>query len=119
MVVLEVPVLVVRVVDQAVRVVLEQAATVVALADLAVAVQEVVLVVLVDLAVVVLAVAVLVVAEMDNAVHLRRSHVLVVAKTSMKCCRRRLRRIPRAMHQCPRALSLLSVDPLRKSLHQS
>jgi hypothetical protein len=68
---------------------------------------------------VVLVAAVLAVAVTVNAVHQRRSHVLVVVKTSMKCCHRQPRRIRKAMPQFPRALSLSNVVLRRKSLHQS
>jgi hypothetical protein len=70
------------------------------------------------LVVVVLA-AVLAVAVTVNAVHQRRSHVLVVVKTSMKCCHRQPRRIRKVMLQFLKALSLSNVVLRRKSLHQS
>ena len=69
--------------------------------------------------VVVVPVADLVVAVTVNAVRQRRSHVLVVVKTSMKCCHRQPRRIRRATHQFLKVLSLSNVVPRRKSLHQS
>ena len=100
-VVLVVPVLVVLVAVSVVRVL------VVLVADL------------VDLVAVVLVAAVLVVAVTDNAVHQRRSHVLVVVKTSMKCCHRQPRRIRKAMLQFLRVLSLSNVVRRRKSLLQS
>jgi ribosomal protein S3AE len=53
--------------------------------------------------VVVLVAVVLAVAVTDNAVHQRRSRVLVVVKTSMKCCHRQPRRIRKAMLQFLRA----------------
>ena len=114
-----VPVAVAQVADQVVLVVLEQVVPVAALVDQAVVAQVVVPADLVVLAVVVLEVVVLAVVVMDNAVHQRRSHVPVVAKTSMKCCHRQPRRIRKAMLLYLRALSLSSVVPLRKSLHQS
>ena len=113
--VLVVRVLVVRVADQVVLVVR------VLVVPVAVSVVLVVLVVVaqvVDLVVVVPA-AVLAVAVTDNAVRRRRSHVLVVVKTSMKCCHRQPRRIRKVMLQFQRALSLSNVVLRRKSLHQS
>ena len=80
---------------------------------------DLVLVVLVVRVLVVLVAVVLVVAAMVNAVRQRRSHVLVVVKTSMKCCHRQPRRIRRAMHQFLKVLSLSNVVPRRKSLHRS
>jgi hypothetical protein len=77
------------------------------------------LVVLVVPVAVVLVAAVLVVAVMVNVVRQRRSHVLVVVKTSMKCCHRQPRRIRRATHQFLKVLSLSNVVPRRKSLHRS
>jgi hypothetical protein len=79
---------------------------------------RVVLVAVVLVAVVLVAV-VLVVAVTVNAVRQRRSHVLVVVKTSTKCCHRQPRRIRRATHQFLKVLSLSNVVPRRKSLHQS
>jgi hypothetical protein len=82
----------------------------------------VVSVVLVDRVVpvaVVLAAAVLVVAVTVNVVRQRRSHVLVVVKTSMKCCHRQPRRIRKATHQFLKVLSLSNVVRRRKSLHRS
>jgi hypothetical protein len=120
-VVLVVQVLVAQVADQVVLVVLVQVvqeAASVAQVVLVVVVLVAVLVVLVVLVVVVLA-AVLAVAVTDNAVHQRRSHVLVVVKTSMKCCHRQPRRIRKAMLQFLRALSLSNVVRRRKSLLQS
>jgi len=76
-------------------------------------------VVLVVRVLVVLVAVVLVVAVTVNAVRRRRSHVLVVVKTSMKCCHRQPRRIRRATHQFLKVLSLSNVVPRRKSLHQS
>ena len=72
----------------------------------------------VPVAVVLVAVA-LVVAVTVNAVRQRRSRVLVVVKTSMKCCHRQPRRIRRATHQFLKVLSSSNVVPRRKSLHQS
>jgi hypothetical protein len=115
LVVLVVRVLVAQVADQVVLVV---RVLVVLVAVSVVRVLVVLVAVLVDLAVVVLA-AVLAVVVTDNVVHQRRSHVLVVVKTSMKCCHRQPRRIRKAMLQFLRALSLLSVVLRRKSLHQS
>ena len=77
------------------------------------------LVVLVVLVAVVLVAAVLVVAVTVNAVRQRRSHVLVVVKTSMKCCHRQPRRIRKATHQFLKVLSLSNVVHRHKSLHQS
>jgi hypothetical protein len=68
---------------------------------------------------VVLAAAVLVVAVTVNVVRQRRSHVLVVVKTSMKCCHRQPRRIRKATHQFLKVLSLSNVVLRRKSLHRS
>jgi hypothetical protein len=107
--------LVAQVADQVVLVVLVLVVLVVVSVDLVLAV---LVVVLVDRVLVVL-VAVLVVAVTVNAVRQRRSHVLVVVKTSMKCCHRQLRRIRRATHQFLKVLSLSNVVPRRKSLHQS
>jgi hypothetical protein len=117
-VVLVVQVLVVQVADQVVLVVLVQVVQVAASVSQVVLVVVVLVAVLVVLVVVVLA-AVLAVAETDNAVHQRRSHVLVVVKTSMKCCHRQPRRIRKAMLQFLRALSLSNVVRRRKSLLQS
>jgi hypothetical protein len=72
----------------------------------------------VPVAVVLVAVA-LVVAVTVNAVRQRRSHVLVVVKTSMKCCHRQPRRIRKATHQFLKVLSLSNVVLRRKSLHRS
>jgi hypothetical protein len=120
-VVLAVQVLVVQAADQVGPVVLVLvvlvAALVVQVVPVAVVLVEV-LVVLVVLVVVVLAV-VLAVAVTVNAVHQRRSHVLVVVKTSMKCYHRQPRRIRKAMLQFLRVLSLSNVVLRRKSLHQS
>jgi Flp pilus assembly protein TadB len=79
----------------------------------------VVLVVLVVLVAVVLVAAVLVVAVTVNAVRQRRSHVLVVVKTSMKCCHRQPRRTRRATHQFLKVFSSSNVVLRRKSLHQN
>ena len=118
-VVLVVLVLVVRVADQVVLVVLAPVVQVAVSVVRVQVVQVVDLVDLVDLVVVVLAAAVLVVAVTDNAVRQRRSHVLVVVKTSMKCCHRQPRRIRKAMPLSQRVLSLSNVVLRRKSLHQS
>ena len=119
-VVLVVPVLVAQVADQVVLVVLvlvaQVAVSVVLVVPVAVVLVAAVLVVLVA---VVLVAAVLVVAVTVNAVRQRRSHVLVVVKTSTKCCHRQPRRIRRATHQFLKVLSLSSVVHPRKSLHQS
>ena len=115
-VVLAVQVLVAQVADQVVLVVL------VLVALVAVSVVRVLVVLVADLVVlvaVVLVAAVLAVAVTVNAVHQRRSHVLVVVKTSMKCCHRQPRRIRRATHQFLKVLSLSSVVHRRKSLHRS
>jgi hypothetical protein len=108
-------VLVAQVADQVVLVVLVLVARVAVSVVLVLVVLVAVLVVLV---VVVLA-AVLAVAVTVNAVHQRRSHVLVVVKTSMKCCHRQPRRIRKVMLQFLKALSLSNVVLRRKSLHQS
>jgi hypothetical protein len=111
-----VQVLVVQVADQVVLVVRVPVVLV------AVSVVLVLVVLVVDLVVrvlVVLAAVVLVVAAMVNVVRQRRSHVLVVVKTSMKCCHRQPRRIRRATHQFLKVLSLSNVVPRRKSLHRS
>jgi hypothetical protein len=115
LVVLVVRVLVAQVADQVVLVVRVLVVLVV------VSVVRVLVVLVVVLVVLVLAVlvVVLVVAVTVNAVRQRRSHVLVVVKTSMKCCHRQLRRIRRATHQFLKVLSLSNVVPRRKSLHQS
>ena len=115
-VVLAVQVLVALVADQVVLVVL---VPVVLVAVSVVRVLVVLVADLVDLVAVVLVAAVLVVAVTDNAVHQRRSHVLVVVKTSMKCCHRQPRRIRKAMLQFLRVLSLSNVVRRRKSLLQS
>jgi hypothetical protein len=117
-VVLVVLVLVVLVVDQVVLVVLVLVVLVVASVVQVVLVVVVLVADLVVLVVVVLA-AVLAVAVTVNAVHQRRSHVLVVVKTSMKCCHRQPHRIRKAMLQFLRVLSLSNVVLRRKSLHQS
>jgi hypothetical protein len=110
-----VQVLVVQVADQVVQVVL------VLVARVAVSVVLVRVVLVADLVVLVVVVpaAVLAVAVTVNAVHQRRSHVLVVVKTSMKCCHRQPRRIRKVMLQFLKALSLSNVVLRRKSLHQS
>jgi hypothetical protein len=120
-VVLVVPVLVVRVADQVVLVVLALVVPVAALVVLVGLVVVVPVVVLVGLVVVVPVadLADLAVAVTVNAVHQRRSPVLVVVKTSMKCCHRQPRRIRKATLQFLRALSLSNVAHRRKSLHQS
>jgi hypothetical protein len=113
-----VQVLVVQVADQVVLVVLVlvvQVAVSVVLVVQVVVAQAADLVVLVG----VVPVVVLAVAVMVNAVHQRRSLVLVVVKTSMKCCHRQPRRIRKVMLQFQRALSLLNVVLRRKSLLQS
>ena len=116
LVVLAVRVLVALVADQVVLVVLALVAQVVASVAQVVVVRVAVQVVLV----VVVRVAVLAaVAVTVNVVHQRRSHVLVVVKTSTKCCHRQPRRIRKAMPQFLRALSLSNVVLRRKSLHQS
>jgi hypothetical protein len=117
-VVLAVQVLVVQAADQVVLVVLVLVVLVAALVVQVVSVAVVLVEVLVVLVVVVLAV-VLAVAVTVNAVHQRRSHVLVVVKTSMKCCHRQPRRIRKATLQFLRVLSLSNVVLRRKSLHQS
>ena len=114
-VVLVVQVLVAQVADQVVLVVLVPVVLVAASVVLALVVLVADLVVLVVVALV----AVLAVAVTVNVVHQRRSHVLVVVKTSMKCCHRQPRRIRKAMLQFLRALSLSNVVLRRKSLHQS
>ena len=113
-----VPVAVAQVADQ---VVLVDLALVVRVAASVAQVVPVVVVRVADLVVlvVVVLVAVLAVAVTVNVVHQRRSHVLVVVKTSMKCCHRQPRRIRKAMPQFQRALSLSNVVLRRKSLHQS
>jgi hypothetical protein len=105
-------------VGQVVLVVLVQVAQVAASVDQVVLAAVVLVADLVVLVVVVLA-AVLAVAVTANAVHPRKSHVLVVVKTSMKCCHRQPRRIRKVMLQFQRALSLSNVVLRRKSLHQS
>jgi hypothetical protein len=117
-VVLAVLVLVVQAADQVVLVVLVLVVQVAASVVQVVPVAVVLVADLVVLVVVVLA-AVLAVAVTVNAVHQRRSHVLVVVKTSMKCCHRQPRRIRKAMLQFLRVLSLSNVVLRRKSLHQS
>jgi len=117
-VVLAVLVLVAQVADQVVLVVLARVVLV------AVSVDQVRVVLVADLValvvpvvpVVVVLVAVLVVAVTVNAVRQRRSHALVVVKTSMKCCHRQPRRIRRATHQFLKVLSLSNADHRRKSL---
>jgi ABC-type iron transport system FetAB permease component len=115
-VVLAVRALVAQVADQVVLVVRVLVVLVVVSVVLVVVVLVADLVVLVA---VVLVAVVLAVAVTDNAVHQRRSRVLVVVKTSMKCCHRQPRRIRRATHQFLKVLSLSNVVPRRKSLHQS
>ena len=115
---LVVQVLVVQVADRVVLVVLVLVVLVVASVVQVVPVAVVRVADLVVLVVVAL-VAVLAVAVTVNVVHQRRSHVLVVVKTSMKCCHRQPRRIRKAMPQFLRALSLSNVVLRRKSLHQS
>ena len=78
--------------------------------------QEHVRVVLVLVVLVVQAVVVRVVQVAVNAVLLERNHVLVVVKTSTKCCRKLQPVIQQAMHQFQRASSSLSAAHLRKSL---
>jgi hypothetical protein len=71
---------------------------------------------------VVLAVLVAVVPEVqvaDNAVLLKRNHVLVVVKTSTKCCRKLQRVTRQVMQQFLRASSLLSAARPHKSSLQS
>ncbi len=51
-----------------------------------------------------------------NVALLKRNHVHVVVKTSMKCCRKPLRVTQQAMHRCQKASSLSSADHRRKSL---
>jgi len=109
-------VLVVQVADQVVLVVLVLVVLVVVSVVLVAVVR---VAALVDRVLVVLAAAVLAVAVTVNVVRQRRSHVLVVVKTSMKCCHRQPRRIRRATHQFLKVLSLSNVVPRRKSLHQS
>jgi hypothetical protein len=116
LVVLAVQALVAQVADQVVLVVLVLVVLVAALVVLVLVVPVAVLVVRV---LVVLVAVVLVVAVTVNAVRQRRSHVLVVVKTSMKCCHRQPRRTRRATHQFLKVLSLSNVVPRRKSLHQS
>jgi hypothetical protein len=82
-------------------------------------VQEHVRVVQVQVARVVQVAVVRVVQVADNAVLLKRNHVLVVVKTSTKCCRKLQRVTQQAMQQFLRASSLLSVARLHKSLLQS
>jgi hypothetical protein len=113
-----VPVLVAQVVGQVVLVALVLVAQVAASVDQVVLAAVVLVADLVVLVVVVLA-AVLAVAVTANAVHQRKSHVLVVVKTSMKCCHRQPRRIRKVMLQFLKALSLSNVVLRRKSLHQS
>jgi hypothetical protein len=116
-VVLVVQVLVAQVADQVVLVLVVLVVLVAVLVDLVLVV--LVAVVLVVRVLVVLVAVVLVVAVTVNAVRQRRSHVLVVVKTSMKCCHRQPRRTRRATHQFLKVLSLSNVVPRRKSLHQS
>jgi hypothetical protein len=108
-------------VAQVVRVVLVVLVLVVLVA---VSVVLVLVVLAADLVVLVVPVAVvlvadLVVAAMVNVVRQRRSLVLVVVKTSMKCCHRQLRRTHRATHRFLKVLSLSNVVLRRKSLHRS
>jgi hypothetical protein len=91
---------------------------VVLVAVLVVQVLVVLAVALVVLVAVVLAVALVVVA-MDNVVRQRKSLVLVVVKTSTKCCHRQPRRIRKAMRLYLRASSSLNVVHRHKSLHQN
>jgi hypothetical protein len=120
LVVLAVQVPVAQVADQVVLVVRVLVVLVAALVvRVLVVLVAVVLVVRVVLVAVVLVAVVLVVAVTVNAVRQRRSHVLVVVKTSTKCCHRQPRRIRRATHQFLKVLSLSNVVPRRKSLHQS
>jgi hypothetical protein len=114
-----VQVLVAQVADQVVLVVLVLVAQVVVLVVRVLVVLVAVLVVRVVPVAVVLVAVVLVVAVTVNAARQRRSHVLVVVKTSMKCCHRQPRRIRRATHQFLKVLSSSNVVPRRKSLHQS
>ena len=74
---------------------------------------------LVVLVLVVLVAVVLAVEATDNAVRQRRSHVLVVVKTSMKCCHKQPRRTRRATHQFLKVFSSSNVVLRRRSLHQS
>jgi hypothetical protein len=112
--------LVVRVlVAQAVLVVLVVRVLVVPVAGSVALVLVVLVADLVVLALVVLVAVVLVVEATVNAVRQRRSRVLVVVKTSMKCCHRQPRRIRRATHQFLKVLSLSNVVLRRKSLHRS
>ena len=110
-----VQVLVAQVADRVVLVVL------VLVVLVAVSVVLVLVVLVADLVVLVLVVlvAVLVVVATVNVVRQRRSHALVVVKTSMKCCHRQPRRIHKATHQFLKVLSLSNADHLRKSLHRS
>jgi hypothetical protein len=121
-VVLVVRVPVVLLADRVVLVVQVLVVLVVVSVVLVAVVRVVALVALVDrvvpVAVVLVAVA-LVVAVTVNVVRQRRSHVLVVVKTSMKCCHRQPRRIRKATHQFLKVLSLSNVVRRRKSLHQS
>jgi hypothetical protein len=94
LVVLVVLVLVVLAVVQVVLVVLVLVVPVAVLVVLVPVVLAVVLVVLV----LVVPVAVLVVVATVNVVRQRKSRVLVVVKTSTKCCHRQPRRIRKAMH---------------------
>jgi hypothetical protein len=82
-------------------------------------VQERVQVVQALVALVVQVVVVRVVQVVDNAVLLKRNHVLVVVKTSTKCCRKLQRVTQQVMQQFLRASSSSSVVRLRKSLLQS
>ena len=115
LVVLAVLVLVVQVADRVVLVVQVLVVLVAVSVDLALVVLVADLVVLV----LVVLVAVLVVAATVNAVRQRRSHALVVVKTSMKCCHRQPRRIRKAMHRFLKVLSSSNADHRRKSLHRS
>jgi hypothetical protein len=121
-VVLVVRVPVVLLADRVVLVVQVLVVLVVVSVVLVAVVRVVALVALVDrvvpVAVVLVAVA-LVVAVTVNVVRQRRSHVLVVVKTSMKCCHRQPRRIRKATHQFLKVLSLSNVVLRRKSLHRS
>lgn len=82
-------------------------------------VQALVRVVQVLVVLVVLVAVVRVVRVADNAVLLKRNRVLVVVKTSTKCCRKLQRVTPQVTQQFLRASSLLSVARLLKSLLQN
>jgi hypothetical protein len=109
---------VVRVLVQVAQVVVLQ--SVVALVQVVQALAQVLVrVVQVPVVLVVQVAVVPVVQVADNVVRLKRNHVLVVVKTSTKCCRKLQRVTQQAMQQFLRASSLLSVARLRKSLLQS